>query len=392
MPHKLNFRSTNIPIMLVSDSPDQHTGLARLGRDLASLLSCMPQFRVGYLGRGGMGGRRFPWASYNFHYTEQWGESHIKPAWEDFSEGDNGIIMSLWDASRMLWFGQPVGLPGHMQKFLGPDRTFEKWGYFPVDSNGINPQTLPLGMRAAVQGYDRTVAASEWGRYLLSHDSPGAEWIPHGIWTNVFKHTALAPVLNRTVVGCVMANQARKDWPVAFEIAANLKAKYGNNFMFWVHTDLEMNYWNIRALMAEYGMNDHTELTTSMSDQDLAFHYSNCACTILPSGGEGFGYPIAESLACGTACVVTNYAAGPELVNEDMRVWPFTYKIDTMHNVRRAINNASVEWIDRVVRQIELKQEDWTGRSAELRASVEHLDWNNLKHVWQKWFLAGVQQ
>jgi hypothetical protein len=35
------------------------------------------------------------------------------------------------------------------------------------------------------------------------------------------------------VLGCNMANQARKDWPVAFECARLLKADFGNRFKFF---------------------------------------------------------------------------------------------------------------------------------------------------------------
>jgi len=41
-------------------------------------------------------------------------------------------------------------------------------------------------------------------------------------------------------------------------------------------------------------------------DEQLAIMYSGSDCHILPSGGEGFGMTLLESMACGTPCIVTD--------------------------------------------------------------------------------------
>jgi len=41
-------------------------------------------------------------------------------------------------------------------------------------------------------------------------------------------------------------------------------------------------------------------------DEQLALMYSGADCHILPSGGEGFGMTLLESMACGTPCIVTD--------------------------------------------------------------------------------------
>jgi glycosyltransferase involved in cell wall biosynthesis len=395
--------SLPIPIMLISDAPECLTGLARIGRDLAALLSTLPQFRVAYLGRGGVGRAKFPWAQYSFPESAQWGEEYLEPCWNDFRNGQSGIIMSCWDPSRMLWFGTSR-VPGYpqLERFLGAGRSFQKWGYFPIDSVGVRDNVVPSIASATLAGYDRTLAASQWGRNV----SGAEDWLPHGLWMDTFKtaidyypggqYTWRKAIesgwdLNTVVLGCNMANQSRKDWPVAFETAALLKAQYGNDFRFWAHTDTPLRYWNLQALAFEYGVNDCTEITLELTDSQLAARYAACDCTILPSAGEGFGYPIAESLACGTACIVTDYAAGAELVDPAHRAAPMAYRIDTQHNVRRAVLSA-YSFANRAKQQIEAKRADWVGASERNRAQVEHLGWEKLKHEWTKWFLKGIGQ
>lgn len=392
----------SFPVLIISDGPDHHTGLARIGRDLATLMSGMPEIECGYLGRGGVGKRKFPWTSYSYPEAHQWGEDYLPQVWLDFSAGRSGAVFSLWDASRMLWFGQPHTMQQanpELAKFLGDGRTFAKWGYFPVDGTGPNEQGLPVGMASAVSGYNRVLAASEWGRCVLQASGCGhADWLPHGIWFDVFKPSERAWIKSRGKMGwepediwlgCNMSNQARKDWPVAFECAQVLKQNYGNRFHFWAHTDRVQHYWNLLALAIDYGVADCLEITLALSDEQLALRYSACDCTILPSAGEGFGYPIAESLACGTACIVADYAAGQELVPEECKALPIGYKVETMHNVRRAVLSGYL-FAQKALAQIEAKRRDWEYRSEELRAGVDFLDWQKLQHPWKKWLLAGV--
>lgn len=392
----LTFKPLSNPILILNDCPEGLGGLARIGRDLAALCSMMPEFRVGYLGRGGMGRKKFAWTSYAYPESGQWGEGYIQHAWSDFSGGESGVIWSLWDLSRMLWYGQPQTLQQvnpDLAKFLGTGRNFAKWGYTPVDSTGPDEISLPAGMAAAGRGYDRLLAASEWGATVLRNSGLQADWMPHGIWMDKFQVKTDARTLldwdGLTVAGCCMGNQARKDWPVAFETAAILKAEYGNKFKFWVHTDLLVHYWNLYSLAADYHIEDCLEITTECSDDQLAQRYSACDCTILPSGCEGWGYPIAESMSCGTACVVTDYAAGQELVNDDCKVLPVAYKIDTMHNVRRAVLSG-YGFASRAKDQIERKKEGGEWRAQEIRQRVEHLDWEKLKYPWKRWLLEGI--
>lgn len=378
-----------------------------MGRDLATLCCTLPEFRVGYLGRGLGNRRKFPFTLYDFPETAQWGETYIKEVWEDFSAGEDGVIITLDDASRRHWFANPHGLPDELATFLGPGRNFKKWMYLPLDSTGPNGQTLSRAATDCVMHYDRVLAASEWGcNRLKASGRTDADWLPHGIWMDKFRPHGFtdgyAPrdnVWNRTmaswdaseiIVGCVMANQSRKDFPAAFECFATLKAHYGNKFRAWLHTDEMIRSWNVYALAADYGLGNCLEVTGGLSDELLGLRYAACDCTILPSAGEGFGYPIAESLACGTACITTAYAGGAELVSSACQIAPIAYRVDTPHNSLRAVLSGYA-FAQAAMGQIEAKREDWEYRSGQLVESVKHLDWNNLKRLWESWLCGGLK-
>jgi len=123
-----------------------------------------------------------------------------------------------------------------------------------------------------------------------------------------------------------------------------------------------------------------------LTDKSMSYMYSACDVTMLPSLGEGFGYPIVESLACGTPCVHGNYAGGAELIpNQSWLVDPITYRYETRNNCKRPVFNPQ-DWADAAFR---ILQEE---KPAEFcRASVQYLDWKVLKEAWVKWFKGGLK-
>ena len=398
----MKFSPLSNPIMFVGDNPSLPGGLSRICRDLATLTATMPEFRVGVLGRGLGQRRKFPLTLYDFDESGGWGEGMIAPAWGDFAGSQPGVIMTLDDPSRRTWFGAPALFPPHLREFLGQGRNFAKWGYFPIDSIGpaaTGPGfqgSLGIEGRLALGDYQRVLASSEWGRNILSNSGRAdADWIPHGIFMDKFKPVEHSREIlgwqdGQVWMGSVMANQSRKDFPVLMEAIAALRAHYGNRLRAWIHTDTLVRYWNIPALAQDFGVSDVIEVSMDLDDAALAVRYSGCDCTMLPSGGEGFGYPIAESLACGTPAIVTDYAAGQELVQAECRVTPMCFRIDTSHNVRRAVLSGYA-FAQAAIHQIELKKQDWEYRGGELRQTVDHLGWDKLRHVWERWLREGLR-
>lgn len=386
----MKFAALSNPLLIVGDNPSLAGGLSRICRDLATLAATIPEFRVGVLGRGEGNRRGFPFSLYSYCEKGEWGQDHLVPAWTDFSAGSDGLIMTTDDPSRRLWFADSRASVGELQTFLGPGRNFRKIGYFPIDSAGPNGISLGSEGIAAVAGYDRVLAASEWGRDVLrAGGRMDADYLPHGIFTETFRPVENAREMlgwstDDIWVGSVMANQSRKDFPALFECAAVLKREWGNRFKLWLHTDLMIRGWNVPALAADYGLSDVLEVTLSATDHELALRYSGCSATLLPSAGEGWGYPIAESLACGTPCVVTDYGGGAELVQPDARVVPIGFRVDTPHNVRRAV--LSGHGFARTLQPLALrKHDDWEFEAARHAQSVEHLDWQKLRFLWERW-------
>ena len=394
--NKFNF-SRPIPLLILGDAPDLPSGLGRIGHDLAWLFSTMPEFRIGYLGREGFGRAKYPWTQYNFPAADQWGETRIREAWQDLSAGEYGVILTIWDASRLLWFTHPLEMPAPTRAFLESD-AFERWGYFMVDGSGVDPTRLPAEQTAVMSRYRRILTASQWGHGLAKAslpDHPDLNWLPHPINRTTFcqqdRGTARSfwGIGDRDpLVGCVMTNQQRKHWPVVMETIAQMPG-----VRLWLHTDRMLGYWNLHALAIEYSMADRIVTDgRPLSDKDLAVRYSACDATVLISGGEGFGYPVAESLSCGVPVVTGAYGAQAELVLPEMLLHPVTTQIETSHNVRRAIYNAPVPAMGQNTLAYTLarvRTRDWQAEQAVER--VAHLDMPKLGLLFQKWARKGIE-
>jgi glycosyltransferase involved in cell wall biosynthesis len=360
----------------------------------------MPEFRVGVMGRGGSPTRHLPFAQYPFDVGQQWGEELIEHNWNDFAGNEQGVILTIWDATRLHWFSQPQ-MGGRLESFLKSGK-FKRWGYFPVDAYGVGGQLTGVA-RDALLGYDRVLAYTMFGKQVIE-DTIGREvdWMPHGYNSDVFRpcgrvagRTILGVGMNDRLVGCVMTNQARKDWGTMFGAFAHMRWLEQNkhrNLTLWAHVDSIDNYWDIRVLAQDFGLTNSviTTFTGQYNSEQLAYIYSSCDVTALPSLGEGFGYPIVESLACGVPVAHTNYAGGAELVRFADEGWLVDSPVQRLDGrwaeVRPVLNPQ--DWANKLT----WIMDETEGGLAKDRcaAAVEHLKWTNLSAQWKKWLAAGL--
>lgn len=78
-----------------------------------------------------------------------------------------------------------------------------------------------------------------------------------------------------------------------------------------------MKGWGVDELLLELQANKqlkaYVRILDHISDSDLVYLYSKSMFTVYPSLYEGWGLPVAESLACGKFCLASSAASIPEV-------------------------------------------------------------------------------
>jgi glycosyltransferase involved in cell wall biosynthesis len=249
---------------------------------------------------------------------------------------------------------------------------------------------------AALEGFDRHLAYGMFGAKVIS-DTMGwkeaCDWMPHGLNMDVFQprdktgtRIGMEIPKDNYVIGVVMTNQTRKDWGLAFEIIKLVAERCSSHLTVWCKTDSIDRYWDFRALITDFGLGDMVRLDlTALNDTELSYMYSMCDLTFLPSLGEGFGYPIVESMACGVPCITGGYGGGAELLPSDRyKVEPCAYRYESAFNCLRPVYRAA-DWADVISRELVRLPS-----AEDCRMQVDYLNWPNLSTVWTRWFREGL--
>lgn len=399
-----------IKVIVVGDAPNSPVGLSRIARDLTQRLWDDRELLGIDVCQMGLNydGSPWPWRVFPIHDTENWGREDLRRTLAWFAEaGKPTVVFSAWDPSRCYPMSELVSHPDPLVK-LG--RWVRFWGYFPIDAQGPNvyfggPAAEALTKYARVLGYGR------WGAKILraTLEKQGSlspvSYLPHGLDLSFFSPVMGDEVKNftppevlrlaegRTVVGVVASNQPRKDYGLAFE-TLSLVREAVPDLLPWVHVDTQVKHWSIPQLAEDFGFNSTQGMvvTEYLEDMELAAMYSLCAATIAPGLGEGFGYPIVESLACGTPVVHGDYGGGAELVpNQEWLVPAAAARLDGIYGMVRPVFSAA-DFADRVVRAIEAKKTEPEVVREYCAGAVAHLNWDHLWLRWRSWFNAGLQE
>lgn len=386
-----------IPLLIVGDGPQEPTGLARIARDLAGQIvtSDLPVDLVQ------VGGAVPPvWTAWRHvpmdeaARADDWGCGYVDAVYRSLFGAKPGIVWLVWDPGRVAAYG-PLSVP------------VQRWAYTAVDAPNLH-ETISGPAAAAVAGCDRVIAYGRWASQVLRSVRERVSYLPHGISLAPFEtptqtdaETAwvqqqLGPYrgIGQPVVGCVATNQPRKDLGLYFRTLAVLRQR-GYPVFGWLHTDTLVKAWSVQQLVEDCGLAKRVAVTgigDAFTDRQLALLYQACDVTIAPGLGEGFGYPIVESLASGVPVVHGDFGGGAELVPKIEWRFPVrARRLEGIYALQRPIFEPEdvANAIERVWR--------WRDAVGDLAAagyckgSVAHLDWSALWPRWYAWINQGLR-
>lgn len=212
-------------------------------------------------------------------------------------------------------------------KFKRTESPFLKTiAYYPIDSGPLKPhwaQTLAK--------LDAQVCYSDFAKKIVSDalDSPptNIHQVYHGVNRKVFfpinqqiARANLGLPTDAFIVGMVARNQYRKRFDILVKAFAEF-AKGKDNVKLYLHTALHDIGFDIKDLTEQFNLDNKLILTEDMTaakgvpEDFLNQIYNTFDVNCLISLGDGFGLPVAESMATGCAQLVSDHSCLKELVD-----------------------------------------------------------------------------
>jgi glycosyltransferase involved in cell wall biosynthesis len=409
---------TRIPLIVFGDGPRYTSGLARIARDLCVRLYLKEEalgIRVLQVGLdGGQGWHWQAWPFFGFQQTEkEFGRRAVDEVLEQLERvgAPTPIVWMITDPARCFDLTREVDEAERRAKqlrYTTLTAAAQFWGYFPIDAHNIH-QAIGGPAAQAVQTCERVIAYGRYGAGVLKRtlaQGTDAKWedialpsLPHGLEPGAFiprelkeadrgfAHWAFVNGDQRAIkIGCVATNQPRKDLALYFSTLSELQTS-GSPILAWLHTDRMTHAWDVGQLAYDFQIPRERIYVSvgELTDAELAARYSWCDLTIAPGLGEGFGYPIVESLACGTPVVHGNYAGGVELVpTPAWLVEPFAWRLESCYNLLRPVYQPKA--FAQAVRAV---MAGHVPRSY-CQGAVRHLGWDQLWPRWRSWITKGL--
>ena len=405
-------------LLIVSDAISGSSGLARIARDVSTRIhaNLSDVYDLAVAGYGGATSCKFGFHQYHLEGVQSdWVLPSLPEIVSDFAGKERCTILCIGDAHRLTWLAAPRGCNELFTRFPGlqqwaMSRPFELFGYIPIDSSGPNDR-LTFPIMKTLLGFDRLLAYGAFGEGVIRRTIGDEEsdkrhlcHLPHGIDSEIFYEMprklsrklflsytgaqnffqmigqvkGTAPIADDEVLVAIIAtNQSRKNWALGLETCAILGKNH--RIRVWLHTDSMERWWSLPNLLADYGLLDRAVISLgAITDERMATGYS-AADISLGIGPEGYGFCIAESMACGTPCITGSYANNAALVDSGMAVDPVAFYYEGSYSSQRPVYRAE-EWASRA--------EEWIGKRVTLDSQYE---WENNWPKWEEWFREAAK-
>ncbi len=185
--------------------------------------------------------------------------------------------------------------------------------------------------------------------------------------------------LPKTYVLCVSTLELRKNHRLLLAVWRRLLARYAESSVPPLVLVGRAGYfiWDSRPLRKELAacnyLNGKIVLMSDLADEELAEVYRRCLFTVFPSLYEGWGMPVAESLAQGKFCVASNRSSIPEVGGDLVDYFDPGDEKDAQEKIERPLfdSNYLAEREARI--RTRYRQPSWPDCAHEIAGRIEQL-------------------
>ena len=138
--------------------------------------------------------------------------------------------------------------------------------------------------------------------------------IPNGLDLEVFKKNDVLERENFKIVTVASADVPLKGLDTTLKAISLILDKYPNIKLSVVGNPRENGH--TERLIRQLNLTNHVSFKTNLSKEEVAYEYQSSSLAVISSLYEGFGFPAAEAMACGTPIISSNSSALPEIVQD----------------------------------------------------------------------------
>ncbi|MDC2983196.1 glycosyltransferase family 4 protein [Pseudomonadota bacterium] len=138
--------------------------------------------------------------------------------------------------------------------------------------------------------------------------------IPNGLDLTVFKKNNELERERFKIVTVASADIPLKGLDTTLTAISLILDKYPNIKLSVVGNPRENGH--TERIIRQLNLSNHVSFKTNLSKEEVAYEYQSSSLAVISSLYEGFGFPAAEAMACGTPIISSNSSALPEIVQD----------------------------------------------------------------------------
>lgn len=340
-------------VLIMSDNPGIPTGMGKVHKEI------------------GRGLKKLGWDVVSLGWftsamMDKWKEWRVYATTNNYYGADIfDEVISREMPEIVLTIGDPWMVGYIADKIRCRSRFLFSWcQYVPIDGEAYGGG-VPSTWNGMLRDADIVVAYTDYGKNAIIKSLPDLSWrmqmIPHGVDTSVFRpvseekrrllrHSIGIPD-DVVVFTMVARNQFRKNIPEFCKGWKKFKDTGSKKALFWPHMCFrDPMGWDLNEVFDIYDMKKDlvylTEVAQSATNLDLVPEETlndvyNIADVTVMLGGEGFGLPTLEAMACRKPVIAIKHSANTELVEGRGELVEVQNYITGAHSTERPVPSIS---------------------------------------------------
>lgn len=308
-------------IVYWGDSPTAYTGFAVVAKNV---LKSLHEYGheivvVGINNYGPYDHNEYPYKIYPMHPGSNASIYGMDQVWPVVRHEQPDLLFMLQDP----WFIRDIW------EAKGGDFPYLKTlAYYPVDAGPMKPEWMKV-----LNEFDAQVCYSKFAENIIIGSNKNKRpdnlyQVYHGVDTKTFRpinqqlaRQELGINEKDFIFGMVARNQPRKRFDVLLKAFAEF-SKDKENVKLYLHTAMHDFGFDMPDLIRQFNLVDKLILTEGLTpaqgvdDERLNLIYNTFDVNVLISLGDGFGLPVAESMATGCPQLVSDHSCLKELVED----------------------------------------------------------------------------